>query len=238
MSLPKDAENLYLSRTDTGVQLSKHSTTHTKLTIKQLLALPMSTWLLDKSGATIAINAEGIDVCGFGSLKNALGHSIVDVSQKKSAGVLIDNCVEVMERDETRIYEETHVRKDNIIQQFLSVKSPLYDQKHQLIGVCGFSIALGRHSLANSLNILSQLTLLGPTQPAPPQPDPLSTLNLPPREKQCLQLVCKGYTAKMIAKELDISFRTVECYLDTLKKRLGAQSRSELIAMAADLYGI
>jgi len=226
---------MYLSRIGSGVQLSKTSTTHTSLTVNQLLALPMSAWLLDKSGATIVINAEGIDVCGFGSLQQALGHSIADVSQKKSAGVLLDNCIEVMQRDETRIFEETHVRKDNIVQQFLSVKSPLYDHAQQIIGVCGFSIVLGRHSIADSLNLLSQLTLLGPAQP---KQDPLATLNLPPREKQCLQLVCKGYTAKMIAKELAISFRTVECYLETLKKRMGAQSRSELIAMAADLYGI
>lgn len=228
---------MYLSRIGSGVQLSKTSTTHASLTVDQLLALPMSAWLLDKSGATIIINAEGIDVCGFGSLQQALGHSIADVSQKKSAGVLIDNCIEVMQRDETRIFEETHVRKDNIVQQFLSVKSPLYDQTQQIIGVCGFSIVLGRHSIADSLNLLSQMALLGPSQVQQKQ-DPLSTLNLPPREKQCLQLVCKGYTAKMIAKELALSFRTVECYLETLKKRLGAESRSDLIAMAADLYGI
>lgn len=230
---------MYLSRIGSGVQLSKTSTIHTSLTINQLFALPMSTWLLDKSGATIAINAEGIEVCGFGSLKHALGHSIEAVSQKKSSGVLIDNCMEVMQRNETRMYEETHIRKDNIVQQFLSVKSPLYDHENQIIGVCGFSIVFGRHSLADSLNILSKLTLLGSSHvPAQPIQDPLSALNLPPREKQCLQLVCKGYTAKMIAKELALSFRTVESYLDTLKRRLGAQSKSDLIAMAADLYGI
>lgn len=234
MSWPKDSGNLYLSRIGHGLQLSQ---TSTSLTVNQLLALPMSAWLLDKSGATVAINTEGIDVCGFGSLKHALGHSIEVVSQKQSAGVLIDNCKEVMQRDETRIYEETHIRKDHVIQQFLSVKAPLYDPAHQIIGVCGFSIVLGRHSIADSLNRLSQLALLG-TGPVPPEQDPLSALNLPPREKQCLQLVCKGYTAKMIAKELALSFRTVECYLETLKRRLGAKSKSDLIAMAVDLYGI
>jgi DNA-binding CsgD family transcriptional regulator len=231
----KKLEDLFLARIDHGVQLANRAITPNSFTIKQLLALPMSTWLLDQSGATIAINTEGIQVCGFESLEHALGHSIEAVSQKQSADVLIDNCKQTIQRDEIKLFDETQIRKDNIIQQFISLKSPLYDESHNIIGVCGFSIVVGRHSIADSLNILSQLSLLSP---ASVKPDPLAALHLPPREKQCLQLICKGYTAKMIAKKLALSFRTVEGYIETLKRRLGAQSKSELMALAADLYGI
>lgn len=61
-------------------------------------------------------------------------------------------------------------------------------------------------------------------------------LGIPKREQQCLQFTIQGYTAKMIAKELGLSYRTIESYLDNLKTRLGANSRRELIQIAFQLH--
>lgn len=52
------------------------------------------------------------------------------------------------------------------------------------------------------------------------------------RERQCLQLVAKGLSAKAIAEELELSKRTVETYIDNVKSKLGCINKTELIVVA------
>ena len=58
-------------------------------------------------------------------------------------------------------------------------------------------------------------------------------LILSKREKQCLALLKEGYTYQAIGLRLRLSERTVEHYLDSVKNKLGVDSRSELF-LAAD----
>jgi len=51
------------------------------------------------------------------------------------------------------------------------------------------------------------------------------------REYDCLKLLAKGLTSKQIAQALDISYRTVESYLGTVKQRLNINYKSELITI-------
>ena len=53
------------------------------------------------------------------------------------------------------------------------------------------------------------------------------------RERQIVELVVAGHTNKMIAEELGISVRTVENRRARIKKKLGVESRAELMALAA-----
>jgi DNA-binding CsgD family transcriptional regulator len=54
---------------------------------------------------------------------------------------------------------------------------------------------------------------------------------LTPREKECLILCLKGKTAKESGKVLQISFRTVEEYINNLKVKLGCRHKRELYAL-------
>jgi DNA-binding NarL/FixJ family response regulator len=49
------------------------------------------------------------------------------------------------------------------------------------------------------------------------------------REHEVLQLLCQGLTAKESAKQLHLSYRTVETYLENVKAKLGYRRRFELI---------
>lgn len=49
------------------------------------------------------------------------------------------------------------------------------------------------------------------------------------RESDVLKYVVLGYTAKNIAKLLNVSFRTVESYIDFLKLKLRCNSKGEVI---------
>lgn len=54
---------------------------------------------------------------------------------------------------------------------------------------------------------------------------------LTPREREVLDLALKGHSSKVIARELDISHRTVELHRSNLLDKLGAASVSELLRL-------
>jgi DNA-binding CsgD family transcriptional regulator len=65
--------------------------------------------------------------------------------------------------------------------------------------------------------------------------DPAVETRLTPRERQCLCGVAAGLSAKELARELDISHRTVERHLDQARNKLGARNRVHMAAIAAGL---
>ncbi len=56
---------------------------------------------------------------------------------------------------------------------------------------------------------------------------------LTPRQREVLQLVAEGKTAKEIAAVLEISVKTVEYHKSGLKKQLGLRTQAELVRYAA-----
>ena len=57
----------------------------------------------------------------------------------------------------------------------------------------------------------------------------LGNVFLSQREYECLRYASKCYSLKEIAKQIDISPRTVETYLNSVKNKLGVEKRSDLI---------
>lgn len=52
---------------------------------------------------------------------------------------------------------------------------------------------------------------------------------LPPQQARCLKLLLEGKTSKQIAVELGLSYRTVEHYLQFVRKKLNCRNKIELI---------
>lgn len=52
--------------------------------------------------------------------------------------------------------------------------------------------------------------------------------HLTKREAQVLKYIILGYTAKRIGQELDISFRTVESYIEIIKMKLDCASKGQI----------
>lgn len=57
---------------------------------------------------------------------------------------------------------------------------------------------------------------------------------LTPRELECMKLFCQGISAKQVGKKLGLSYRTVEFYLNNLKKKLNCHTRFELLCFALE----
>jgi DNA-binding NarL/FixJ family response regulator len=72
--------------------------------------------------------------------------------------------------------------------------------------------------------------LLRLTTRVPGTPDPVAAVT--PRQREILQLLTEGKSAKQIAATLDISARTVEFHKYTLMESVGAKNTAELIHFA------
>ena len=109
----------------------------------------------------------------------------------------------------------------DLIEHFLDyfrVKArPLIEEalKHKII-IPGKFEAVSKKFCLQSLNRSDFLNAISPVE-------------FSVRERECMRLLAKGYTHKMIAKELSISPRTVETYLNHVKKKTGANSKGDLV---------
>jgi DNA-binding CsgD family transcriptional regulator/PAS domain-containing protein len=112
------------------------------------------------------------------------------------------------------------------IAQSYANEVPLINVYGDIIGVMGVSIYKNDQNSLNHLqkvygNISKQTTKNNQAEQR------LSILTA--REQECLALIAKGKTAKMAGRELNLSSRTVETYLEHAKTKLGCFSRDGLI---------
>lgn len=57
-----------------------------------------------------------------------------------------------------------------------------------------------------------------------------------PRELDCIPLMLRGLSAKQIAEHLNISFRTVEMYIDNLKQKTNTHTKNELLFLLSEKF--
>jgi len=62
-----------------------------------------------------------------------------------------------------------------------------------------------------------------------------SVCNFTKRERECIDSLLRGNTASMIAKNLEISNRTVEHHLEHIKDKLGCETKAELLNRLSEM---
>jgi LuxR family transcriptional regulator, transcriptional regulator of spore coat protein len=68
------------------------------------------------------------------------------------------------------------------------------------------------------------------------QLDPISGVPLlTVREKQVLELIAQGLSAKEVAQEIDIAPRTVERHIENIRLKLRARNRTHMVALALEI---
>jgi DNA-binding CsgD family transcriptional regulator len=204
--------------------------------IGNLFSQHFNSYLLDENGQTLKMNPAGAIAIGFDSEEDAIGKSILSVSDKSTGKELLYNCMLALNTEKMHVVEETQIKLDGEINTFLTFKMPCYSGSNSLIGVYGCSIMLGKHPLISSLNQLSSLlpgicfsniaNLYAPS---------INQFHLSKRQQECLLLIVKGKTAKQIAKALGLSHRTVEEYLNNIKSKMRVATKSEMIEKSIDL---
>ncbi|MDF1684909.1 MAG: helix-turn-helix domain-containing protein [Legionellaceae bacterium] len=203
--------------------------------IEQLFSLPYDVFMLDLEGKTLKINQVGADICGFDSPEKAMGQTIVHADACETAEVLLDNCQQVLHTETTQLYDEVLRISHKAPCHLFSIKQPLYDAQEILMGSVGVSIIVGQHPIATALQTLTKLGfLISPEEKQMKESKESIYLNLAGvqltlREQETLQWMAKGYSAKMIAKELSISHRTIEDYQRQLKEKFNVSSKQALL---------
>jgi DNA-binding CsgD family transcriptional regulator len=62
----------------------------------------------------------------------------------------------------------------------------------------------------------------------------MGSTGLTVREREIADLARRGYTARAIAAQLDLSIRTTENHLERIKRKLGAERKSDLVRLLSD----
>lgn len=223
-----------------GVKLSKslkEIPSQTLLTIEDVLNFPCNVYFLNTDSAILNINQHSAKLCGFESIHDAIGKSVFDVLHRDSAQSITNVDKYVASNRCTKIHDDLMIRSDSYTEEYLTIKSPVYNENDQIIGIFGCSIAINKQPLAESLSVITDLNLLkspgmqnknGVISHAG---DHINGIYYSYREIQILNYSSKGRTAREIATILKLSHRTVENYLSRIKDKLGASKKSHMIEM-------
>lgn len=218
-----------------GVKLSRPSTTlldqSTALSVKSVLQMPMNVYFLGSDSTIINLNQETVDVCRFPDKKQAIGATVSLVATEETTTISLNHDQEVMQQKTLVIKEQIYTCfNDGFATESLSFKFPLFDHSNKLVGVFGCSVMIEVHSLVGALHELIQLGLLSKYTRLPGKQK--NEIYLTQRELECLVLIVRGKTTKLVGKILQISPRTVEQYIVSLKLKFNVNCKSELIDVA------
>lgn len=112
---------------------------------------------------------------------------------------------------------------------YLSKKIPIFNDKNDLLGILGMSIDVTNpENRKTQENIIDELSkkLICKTP---------SLIRLSKQQAQCLYYTLHGKSAKSIAAIMQLSQRTVEEYIEIIKKKLNCAKKSELMSRAIEL---
>ncbi len=219
------SDELIVSRIGNGIRLMKANPYKTGQTVSSLMKLPLNVYFVDTDCSLVKLNEDVAELCDFDSPNSAIGKTAFDFANKKSAEFAQFSDKKVMRQNAIGLFEHELALIDGDNYREFTVKAPWYDDNNKIIGVVGFSTAIGKHSLVNSIIELKKLGLLD--YQAEQNESELFTK----REMDYLPLLMRGKTAKEISALLNISPRTAEGAIANIKVKIGASSKSSLIEM-------
>ena len=176
-------------------------------------SLPSFIFMKDKQGKYLDVNDLKLEKVGLKHVDDILGLTNFDLClQEKEARVLHENDTEIIKTKSNKTFIETGTLSDGLFYKGLTFKSPIRLNSKKIIGVLGVSFLLGTENV-NPNQLPHQKILPG----------------LTPRQNNCLYyLVNYGMSIKEIAKELNLSPRTIEHHLEEVKFKLDCTTRSML----------
>jgi len=210
--------------------------------MESMLSLPATVFWKDIQGVFLGCNDAMAELASLSSRHAVVGFTDVELIGEKAAMQFVNNDREVIKSGRTLVFDEYYRDGKGVLIKGISTKAPLFDLQGNLVGLWGVSFLEtvlddahnklapitfdGRSGYHNALSQTRQLT----NRHVKTKSDPIEALST--REKQCLQLVAKGLSAKAIGEELELSKRTVETYIDNVKSKLGCINKTELVVAA------
>jgi DNA-binding CsgD family transcriptional regulator len=194
----------------------------------------------DKKGRYLGANNIFVRSADGFSLDRILGNDDRGLCWGESEALLMQkNDKKVVDAKQSKtVIESAYCYEDKKHRKFLSHKTPLRGYKGNVIGVFGISFILdGKASTSKAIEdagFPAYFLNINDTQAG------LNTENhnLTLRQLDCLYYLVNGMTVKQIGRELNLSPRTIEHYLETIKLKLNCYSRADLISKSLQLDAI
>ncbi len=179
------------------------------------------------------------NLCGFKKVEDIFQISDYDIPCKLSelSEVWRQNDRKVILAKNAIQFFETVIYSDGKLRQFLTTKTPKFNEKNIIIGTYAHALdvsglfnqltkALNQAEKKNNFSLPQRSYIIGQN------PD----FHLTVRQSECLFFIIRGRTNKEIAKILNLSFRTIECHIEELKDKFNCKTKGNLVD-AAIAYG-
>jgi DNA-binding CsgD family transcriptional regulator len=185
----------------------------------------------DTNGKYLGSNQNELDLLGITAFNDLIGKDDREIMDLAPANTCRKNDQEVLLSGNCMVFIESPV-KEMGEKSCISYKMPLYNSQGKTIGTFGIGYKI--NSLPSQEEILNEILLFaGPIARNLFRQTFLnlkqSQFKLSARQIECLDLLAKGMTYKQIATTLNLSSRTVEHYIETIKTKLDCESRHDLI---------
>lgn len=196
--------------------------------IQDLLELPfnVNVYMKDIKGVYQECNITQAENFGVTNIDDVIGKKETQLHPVKNDCFLCrENDLEVVTTGKPKIFIEpiTFINKPTI--NMISYKIPCYNNAGKIIGVFGVSSPKDIPLVSSTGIPISDANVLQSSL----------TSKVTKREKECLDYLMKGLTAKHIARKLNLSPRTIEFYIENMKKKFDCSNRTQLIAKALKL---
>jgi len=171
---------------------------------------------------------------GYYSDMDLKGTPLSVLFQKETVQIFNNENNNLLNTRKLTIYESTGSRLDELSFACLSFKFPVFNSQDKIIGVFGISaltdpsIFKDAENLSTSMERIIQTGLISNSKNLLPGFH-IDGVYFSKQEIKCLRLLIAGYTIKSIGQKICLSPRTVEYYLDNIKRKLNVKTKSELI---------
>lgn len=182
-------------------------------------------YLKDKEGKYIECNDLQAKSFGLDRGNEVVGYQDKDFFCQKDLTMICNNDLEVLYSEIPKLFMESVIFADQIYRPILSIKLPFRSITGKLIGVFGISIPLHNDDICFSCGTEKSKLNLNPEGMRE-----VGNKKISKREKECMHYLSQGMTAKKIASILMLSPRTIEFYIENIKKKFNCKNRTELIA--------
>lgn len=179
-------------------------------------------------------NQQTLKLFGFASLNEFKGSTDYDLKcdAKKFAKQFIAEDQRVIQtKNPLTIFYALKLADENIY-HYLVTKSPLYDNRANLIGIICHGTCIEMYKTYKSSYTNSSNEHLGCYYQ---QEDIQTKISLTKTQQIYLFYILRGKTAKEISRILKVSIRTSQAHFENLKVRFDCQQKSELIDKAIRL---
>ena len=186
--------------------------------VEHLLFLPCHVYLKDKKSTYLGYNDYGTERLGFKPGEIA-GHSDFEIFPNYIANEFVNNDRAVINQKKQVFVREEGLLKKNVSVTFISYKIPVFDNNERVTGILGLSFTRSPQNNCSSTQLEQDFNY----------PVNMQDKILSKRETECMRYLCKGLTTKQIARQLKISPKTVETYIERAKIKYNCRNKAELM---------